>query len=65
MFWVFLATVSTCLAVWSTRSGKVPVGGGRKWMTAAEARGRYAARLAMLWGLAPGLWAYAFWVLDR
>lgn len=64
MFWFFLATVSTCLAVWSTGTGKIPVGGERKWLTAADARGKFAVRLAALWALSVGLWAYAAWVLT-
>lgn len=61
MFWVFLATVSTCLAILSTASGKVPVGGERKWLTRADGRGRFTVRLAFLWAVAVGLWAYAVW----
>ena len=64
MFWIFLATVSTCMALWSTASGKVPVRGERKWLTASEHRGQYAARLALLWALVVGLWAYAAWTLG-
>lgn len=64
MFWVFLATITTCLALWSTASGKVPVGGEHKWLSRADGPGRYAARLAVLWVLAAGLWAYAAWTLK-
>ena len=63
MFWVFLATVSTCLAVWSTSNGRVPVGGERKWLTRADGGGRYAVRLVFLWIVAAALWAYAAWAL--
>jgi hypothetical protein len=63
VFWVFLATVCTCLAVWSTTNGKVPVRGETKWLARRDAPAKYFALLATLWALAVALWTYAAWVL--
>jgi len=63
VFWVFLATVCTCLAVWSTAHGKVPVRGETKWLERRAAPAKYFGLLATLWALALALWAYAAWVV--
>jgi hypothetical protein len=63
VFWVFLATVSTCLAVWSSANRKVPVGGASKWLERRQAPAKFVALLATLWALALALWAYAAWTL--
>ena len=63
MFWVFLATVCTCLAGWSTANGKVPTRGESKWLERRESPAKYFSLLATIWSLSLVLWAYAAWTL--